>query len=247
MSLNFYDTESWELKASRNGLWLIGMAISPDSKLLAIGTGPGEEMSLHDPKYVELYALESGETIRRIAHERTTSEIVGLAFAPDGQSLAVGRRNGSLKLYDLAGEVIQVFAEGNFPAHRGSVALIEFSPAGDWLLSGDIKKEPEAKAWKVATGEKIAHIRMSSDQIDAIQGLDISPNGRYVALSSMRKAALLETEEWKTLWAVERAKGGFAFITFSPEGDQFAYVEYPHRAGAEDPQKIRICRIDSIP
>jgi WD40 repeat protein/class 3 adenylate cyclase len=91
------------------------------------------------------------------------------ALSPDGNALAVGSRDGRVRLLDLRSGEVRLFAGG----HRTSVVDLAFTPDGRTLVSSDIGGA--VIVWDVAPGEK-------SEELSAHRGsvwtLAVSPDGR---------------------------------------------------------------------
>jgi WD40 repeat protein/class 3 adenylate cyclase len=91
------------------------------------------------------------------------------APSPDGNALAVGSRDGRVRLLDLRSGEVRLFAGG----HRTSVVDLAFTPGGRTLVSSDIGGA--VIVWDVARGEKIEEL---SAHRGAAWTLAVSPDGR---------------------------------------------------------------------
>lgn len=102
------------------------------------------------------------------------------AIAIHGTCVAVACGDGMIRIIDL--EELKIVNE--FPAHTGSVYSLQFSPNGNYLLSGGKDAhlniwQPELDSWK-----KIKSIPAHNY---AIYSIVFSPSGNYVATASRDK------------------------------------------------------------
>src|SRR5262249_17235202 len=110
------------------------LAWSPDGKLLVAAAGdpkPYAERRNHVRSEVRLFDPVARQPLGELANPGDT--VYGLAFSPDGATLATGSYDGKVRLWDVAGRR----PRGQPLAHGvGAVSACAFSPDGKLLATG---------------------------------------------------------------------------------------------------------------
>jgi WD40 repeat protein/serine/threonine protein kinase len=120
-----WDVASWKVRDSLPEYtgWAYRFAFSPDSQLLALGGRFNSTLTLC------LFDLRNRAQLARL---NLGSQVLGLAFSPDGTRLAVGCRDNTIRLIDVATR--QEVAE--LRGHTDYVQAVAWSPDGTKLVSG---------------------------------------------------------------------------------------------------------------
>jgi tetratricopeptide (TPR) repeat protein/WD40 repeat protein len=117
-------------------------AVSPDSRLLAVGgllvSPPGGGYPIY------LIDLADGRLRRLLAGHPLAVD--ALAFSPDGKRLASGGAEGVVLVWDVASGQVHLTLRG----HTGRIYGLAFSPDGRRLVSGGYGQG--ARIWGVASG-----------------------------------------------------------------------------------------------
>jgi RNA polymerase sigma factor (sigma-70 family) len=169
---------------------LVGPVFSPDGKFLA-GYHPGR-------RQVRLLEVPTGR--ERAAFP--LKNVHGVAFSPDGRTLACGDTNG-ITLWEVATRKERARLEA--PPRLHSLTL-QFSPDGRWLAwGGGAAGDEGAEAvhlWDVRRGEKV---RPLEGHRSPVAGLAFAPDGGTLASCSWDTTVLI----WD-IASVERRQAGSA-------------------------------------
>jgi WD40 repeat protein/serine/threonine protein kinase len=143
-----------------------------------------------------------------------TGEVTSVAYSPDGQWLASGSVDGTVKVWDLlAGRELRTLN------HTGRVTSVHFSPDGKRLASGSTDRT--ARIWHLPSGQELHILRGHKGTVGSVH---FSPDGKRLATGS--------GDETVKVWDAQT--GGEAILTleghtspvytvvFSPDGKRLA-------------------------
>lgn len=140
---------------------ILGMAFSPDGKLLAVGSSDGT-MRLVDAKdLLKETVLQSGNY-----------KVFSVAFNPQGSLVAAGMGDGSVGIWDVKTGKSKIVLKG----HTAPVPGIAFSPDGTILASGSADKT--VRLWDVEKGTELIAL---SGSTNAVMAVSFSPDGSLLA------------------------------------------------------------------
>ena len=201
---------------------------SPDNSLLAISTTIG--IWLHEANSGEILALLKG-------HTKATTVIT---FSPDGDLLASGSDDATIRLWDTTTyQSIRTLKTNGYVT--GYVTAIAFSPNGNSLATGSGKR---IQMWNVRTWQQIFTISQGNS---TVADLVFSPDGTSLASASIDDSIKLwdaKTGQLKFNFDEERDgyMGGFSprgpMVAFSPDGKRLASTAVDRNRFAD--KKIKI-------
>ena len=204
-----------ELKGHTGGITAI--AFSPADKRLASASHDGT---------IRLWDPADGRHIRSIAvpDDHPCSEPLGIngvhyggvlaiAFSPDGQWLASGSYDGTVRLWNVeTGKPLQTMY-----GHGREVVTILFSKNGKVLTSGSF--DHSIRRWDLESGREL-QVRDCHD--GPVGGVVISPDGRLAATCSGYSIHLWSLATGKRLHMLRAVPGHANCIAFSPDGRALA-------------------------
>ncbi len=145
-----------------------------------------------------------------------------LAFSPDGQRLASGSRDQTLKIWDCATGK-ELLALKGYAGWGNSVA---FSPDGQRLASA--LDDHTVKIWDSATGKELFTLK---GHAGPVHGVVFSPDGRRLASASDDDTVKIwDCATGKELFAFKGHAGGARSVVFSPDGLRLASCGYLDKA-----------------
>ncbi len=141
--------------------------------------------------------------------------IWNIAFAPTGDLLAVGSREGTIHLYDF----IRKARLKPLIGHTEHIWSVCFSPDGKRLVSGS--DDRIARLWDVESGEEIATLPLGEPH--TLMDIAFSPCGNLIAGGLSGELRLWNAETLTTLFAIPHPERRAPWaLAFSPCGKYVA-------------------------
>jgi WD40 repeat protein len=107
-----------------------------------------------------------------------SNAVNGVAFSPDGRTLATGSRDGTARLWDVATYQPLATLTGHI-AKIAEVTAVAFSPDGRTLATASA--DHTVKLWDVASHQPLATLTGHTNNVTAVA---FSPDGRMLATGS---------------------------------------------------------------
>jgi len=181
----------WDVNSGREICSITGhqlqvnaVAFSPQGQLLA---------SASYDRTIRLWQISALEDFQRELQNRACYSLLGtlsghawavltVAFSPDGQILATGSDDNTIKLWEVnTGQLICTLV-----GHSWSVVAVAFSADGETLLSASCDKT--VKLWRVSTAEEIVTL---SGHVDSVSAVAVSKVRQLIASGSRDKTIKL--------------------------------------------------------
>jgi hypothetical protein len=137
-----------------------------------------------------------------------------VSFSPDGQTLASGSADNTIKLWNWRSRKLLQTLEG----HANVVLSEAFSPDGQTLASGSA--DNTIKLWDISRGELLFTLKEHSDIVWSVA---FSPDGQTLASGSADNTIKLwDISRGVLLHTIRRHSSSVRSVAFSPDGQTLA-------------------------
>lgn len=166
--------------------------------------------------YEPLSILPDAQEPELVVQTGHSGRVNSVAFSPDGQLVASGSDEHSIRLWDVrTGKLLRTLT-----GHADRVYSVVFSPDGQLLASGS--KDTTVKLWDVRTGREL--LTLTGHSVRYCEGfwlysVAFSPEGQILASSDDQAIRLWDVQTGKLLRTFPE---GSHSITFSPDGQIIA-------------------------
>lgn len=147
------------------------------------------------------------ETQELSGHEGAACSVV---FAPDGKSLASSSEDGTIRLWNRQGKLLETFKD-----LRHWIWSLYFSPDGHYLFSAC--DDGTARLWDLK-----GNILKEFPHSAPIRDVAFSPDGKLLAIAGVDGKVRLCNLEGQECFQISAAQVPIWCINFSPDGDYFA-------------------------
>jgi WD40 repeat protein len=202
--------ELFAVKDLPAGYFPRAVAVAPDGKTFA-HTGEGGVVFLRDST--------TGKELRRFKTEHDTH---GIAFSPDGRTLAASvsqyPAGAETRLFDVATGKERF----QFPRHELHIEAVFYSADGKRVVTSGMDRT--VRVWDATTGNHLFQIGQKKIEDIRQRGLPcaLSPDGKTLLVARESVIGVWDATTGKKLRDLPSPEGGVVSLSFAPSGKAFA-------------------------
>ncbi|MFD9734617.1 WD40 repeat domain-containing serine/threonine protein kinase [Umezawaea sp. NPDC059074] len=209
---------------SSPGSVYLAVAFSPDGTRIAVGGRATTESTEDRDELVLLKADDLSVVSRRATRKEERNSQpngiesnypTGIAFSPDGRTLAVPLSGGKVALWNLVDTGSALTLLGG---HDTGALDAEFSPDGTTLATGGVDRL--VRLWRVRDGQQVGQLTGSDSPLRKVA---FSPDGKTLAAASQDTVLRLwDVAAGQPLARLDRHSDDLNDVAFDPSGEHVA-------------------------
>jgi WD40 repeat protein/serine/threonine protein kinase len=207
------------LQRTRHGPGAVGALLSPDGRLLALGSIDGT---------VQLCDADTNRVVRtlQVHHGR----VQGLAFSPDGRRLASWAKDQTLRVCDVATGKELLRLTASVASGQG----VAFSSDGRRVAAGNA--DSTVRVWDAVDGRELLSL---AGHTRAVEGVAFSPDGRRLASGAMDGTVRVwDALSGEVLRTLKGHRATVWSVAFSPDGRRLASASGPLSSGSNSSVRL---------
>lgn len=220
-TIKIRDAAKGELMSTINGFTpgvsgIESVSFSPDGQMLVASSGV----------QVKLFETANGKLLRAFSTDESHtsgditvccgSEARSAIFSPDGNLVASGHEDGTIKLWDVKGGKLLRVMKGR----SSDVRSVVFSPDGKLIAAGNNDEDGRIELWSAQTGKLV---RRFGEDSDYVRSLAFSPDGRMIVSGHLtNNVKLWDAKTGKLIREFEEGFSEDDQVAFSPDGKLIA-------------------------
>lgn len=231
--IQFWDVDTGVLTGTlqASGAYVTSLAISHDGSMAAACESDGSNIYQLPKATIETWNISTENLLTSTSMSLTLLD--GIAFSPDGSSIAVCGFSGGPVLQILSSSTLDPISTINTTAN--SVFAVAFSPDGNTLADSGVTwdsvtqtQNSVVEMWNLSTSKQIASLNST---LNSIYAVGFSPNGTILADSGATSQFSGAIEIWNvaknalTTTLLGDPTGSMSSFAFSPDGTTVAAMQ----------------------
>lgn len=146
--------------------------------------------------------------------EKHRASVLSLRVSPDGELIASGSQDQTIKLWNRQGKLLHTLPAGvnNLQGHQDTVWCVDFSPDSQVIVSAS--KDQTIKLWN-RQGQLLNTLR---GHLDEVKWASFSPDGELIASASKDRTIKLWNRQGKLLKTLTDHEKQVLSVAWSPDG-----------------------------